>query len=75
MNTNLRALIFGAAVAAALTVTFDTVTAAEKAAGAVDVVRLDAIEVRASRANFDAEGNLLVTRLAPVTVIGARLAN
>ena len=73
MNTNLRALIFGAAVAAALTITLDTVTAAEKAA--VDAIRLDTIEVHANRANFDAEGNLLVTRLAPVTVIGARLAN
>jgi hypothetical protein len=54
MNTNLRALIFGAAVAAALTITLDTVTAAEK----VEVIHLDRVEVVAHRDHFDADGNL-----------------
>ena len=64
MNTNLRALIFGAAVAAALTVSLDTVTAAETP----QIVRLDGIEVTAHRDNFDADGNLKVIRLEGVTV-------
>lgn len=71
MNTNLRALIFGAAVAAALTITLDTVTAAEP----IDVIRLDAVEVTAHRDAFDADGNLKVVRLEPVVVIGHRNAN
>ena len=45
MNTNLRALIFGAAVAAVMTLTLDTVTAAEKS----EVVRLPAIQVIAHK--------------------------
>ena len=68
MNTNLRALIFGAAVAAALTVTLDTVTAAEK----TDVIRLDAVVVTAHHDAFDAEGDLKVQRLEPVYVTGRR---
>ena len=71
MNTNLRALIFGAAVAAALTITLDTVTAAES----MDVIRLDAVEITAHRDAFDADGNLKVVRLDPVVVTGNRNAN
>ena len=62
MNTNLKALIFGAAVAAALTVTLDTVTAAERAAPAVEVIRLERITVTAHRDAFDADGNLKAGR-------------
>ena len=64
MNTNLRALIFGAAVAAALTVSLDTVTAAETP----QIVRLAGIEVTAHRDHFDADGNLKVIRLEGVAV-------
>ncbi len=64
MNTNLRALIFGAVVAAAMTVTLDTVTAAES----LQVIRLDGVQVNAHRDAFDADGNLKVTRLDPVVV-------
>jgi hypothetical protein len=64
MNTTLRALIFGAAVAAALTITLDTVVAAETA----QVIRLEGIEVIAHRDAFDADGNLKVIRLEPVVV-------
>ena len=64
MNTNLRAVIFGAAVAATLTFSLDTVTAAETP----QAVRLDGIEVIAHRENFEADGNLKVTRLEGVVV-------
>ncbi len=64
MTTTLRGILFGFAVAAALTVTLDTVTAAES----IEVVRLDAVEVTAHRDAFDADGNLKVVRLAPVVV-------
>ena len=64
MNTNLRALIFGAAVAAALTVSLDTVTAAETP----QIVRLDGVEITAHHDNFDADGNLKVIRLDGVNV-------
>ncbi len=64
MNTNLRALIFGAAVAAALTLTLDTVTAAEP----LDVIRLEAVQVNAHRDAFDADGNMKVTRLETIVV-------
>ena len=64
MNTNLRALIFGAAVAATLTLSLGTVTAAETP----QIVRLDGIEVTAHRENFDVDGNLKVVRLEGVTV-------
>lgn len=64
MNTNFRALVFGAAVAAALTITLDTVVAAEP----VPVVQLDGVTVTAHRANFDADGNLQVVHLEPVVV-------
>ncbi len=65
MNTNLRALIFATTVTAALTVTLDTVLAAEP----LHVTRLDAVQVTAHRADFDADGNLKVIRLEPVSVI------
>ncbi len=64
MNTNLRALIFGAVVAAALTITLDTVTAAEP----LHVVRLEGIQVTAHRDAFDADGNLKAVHLDPVVV-------
>ncbi len=64
MNTNLRALIFGAVVAAALVITLDTVTAAEP----VEVIRLEAVQVSAHRDAFDADGNLKVPRLDPVVI-------
>lgn len=64
MTTTLRAVLFGAAVAAALTVTLDTVTAAERAAStaATEVIRLDTIHVVAHRDAFDADGNLKAGR-------------
>ncbi len=68
MNTTLRALFFGTAAALAMTVTLDTVTAAEPR----EVVRLDAVEVTAHRDNFDADGNLRVVRLDAVTVVGRK---
>ncbi len=58
MNTSLRAVLFGAAVAAALTVTLDTVTAAERTNATTEVVRLDTVYVVAHRNAFDADGNL-----------------
>jgi hypothetical protein len=64
MNTNLRALIFGAAVAAALVITVDTVTAAEP----LEVIRLDTVQVVAHRDAFDADGNMKVVRLEPIVV-------
>ena len=70
MTTTLRALFFGAVVAIATTVTLDTVTAAEVAAPSV--TRLDGVEVIAHRHNFDADGNLVVTRLDAVVVTGHR---
>ena len=54
MTTTLRGILFGFAVAAALTVTLDTVTAAESP----EVFRLDTVEVTAHRDAFDADGNL-----------------
>jgi hypothetical protein len=68
MNTNLRAILFGATVAAALTITLDSVTAAETP----QVTRLDAVQVTAHRDAFDADGNLKVVRLDAVTVTGHR---
>jgi hypothetical protein len=65
MNTNLRALLFGAATAAILTVTLNAVYAAEP----VQVIRLEGVEVIAHRDAFDADGNLKVVRLDAVTVI------
>jgi hypothetical protein len=64
MNTNLRALLFGAAVAAILTITMNTVTAAEQP----EVIRLDGVTVSAHRDNFDADGNLKVVQLEGVVV-------
>lgn len=64
MNTNLRALVFGAAVAAVLTITLDTVVAAEP----MHVTRLDGVTVNAHRDAFDADGELKVIRLAAVVV-------
>ena len=66
MNINLRALIFGIAAAAALTLTFDAVGASRGR----DIIRLDRIEITAHRENFDADGNLKVIRLDPIVVIG-----
>ena len=71
MNTNLRALIFGAAVAATMTLTLDTVTAAEPQ----EVVRLEGISVNAHRDAFDADGNMKVTRLDAIQVIARKDAN
>ncbi len=67
MNINLRALVFGAVVAAALTITMNVV-AAERA----EVIRLDAVTVTAHRDAFDADGNLKPIRLDSVTVVGHR---
>ena len=64
MNVNYRALVFGIAVAAAVTVTLDTVTAAEP----LEVIRLDTVTVTAHRDAFDVDGNMKVVRLAPVVV-------
>jgi hypothetical protein len=69
MNINLRALVFGAAVAAALTVTMNVV-AAER----TEVTRLDGVQVTAHRDAFDADGNLKAIRLDPVVVIAHRTA-
>jgi hypothetical protein len=63
MNINLRALVFGTVVAAALTVTMDVVAAETR-----QVVRLDGVEVIAHRDAFDADGNLKVIRLDAVVV-------
>jgi hypothetical protein len=68
MNTNLRALIFGVSVAAALTVTLDSVVAAEPQ----QVIRLDTVHVTAHRSDFDADGNLKPIRLEPVVVVAHR---
>jgi hypothetical protein len=67
MNINLRALVFGTAVAAALTVTMNVV-----AAETPQAIRLDAVTVRAHRAAFDADGNLKAIQLEPVVVIAHR---
>ncbi len=64
MNINLRALIFGIAAAAAMTLTFDALGASR----GKEVVRLEGITVIAHRDNFDAYGNLKVIRLDPVVV-------
>ena len=63
MNINLRALVFGTAVTAALTVTMNVV-----AAESVDVVRLDPVNVVAHRAAADVE----VIRLDTVVVTAHR---
>ncbi len=64
MTTTVRGILFGFAVAAALTITLDSVTAAESP----EVFRLQGIEVTAHREAFDAKGDLEVIRLAPVVV-------
>ncbi len=63
MNINLRALLFGTVVAAALTIAMDVVAAEQP-----QVIRLEGIEVTAHRDAFDADGNLKVVRLEPVVV-------
>ncbi len=68
MNINLRALVFGAAVAAALTASLN-VAAAER----VQVIRLDGIEVTAHRA-VDADADAGVVRLDPIMVTAHRNA-
>jgi hypothetical protein len=67
MNINLRALVFGTAVAAALTVTMNVV-AAERP----QPIRLEAVTVTAHRDAFDANGDLKVVKLEPVVVIAHR---
>ncbi len=74
MTTTLRALIFGTAVAAALTIAMNTVTAAEHAGQPVDVIRLDSVQINAHRDAFDADGNLKVIRLEPVSIVGRKAA-
>lgn len=64
MTTTFRGICFGFAVAAALTITLDTVTAAES----LEVVRLEGIQVTAHRDAFDVDGSLKVIRLEPVVV-------
>ncbi len=61
MNTNLRALTFGAAAAVALTFALDAAVVAQPA----EVIRLEPVTVTAHRANFDVDGNLKVVA-APV---------
>ena len=68
MTTTLRALIFGAAVAATMTLTLDTVTAAEP----VQAIRLEGISVNAHRDAFDADGNMKVTRLDTIQVVARK---
>ena len=70
MTTTFRAVLFGAAVAAALTISLDTVTAAES----TEVVRLEAIQVNAHRDAFDADSNMKVTRLEPIVVLAHKQA-
>ena len=62
MNINLRALIFGIAAAAVMTLTFDALGAS----WGRDIIRLDGVTVIAHHENFDAEGNLKVIRLEPI---------
>jgi hypothetical protein len=71
MNTNLRALIFGAAVAAVLTITLDSVVAAEP----VQVTRLEGVTINAHRDAFDADGELKVIRLDAVVVTAHKNAD
>ena len=68
MTTTVRALIFGAAVAVTMTLTLDTVTAAEP----LHAVRLEGISVNAHRDAFDADGNIKVTRLEAIHVIARK---
>jgi hypothetical protein len=63
MNINLRALVFGTAVAAVLTTTMNVV-----AASPTQVVCLEPVTVTAHRQNFDADGNLKVVRRDAVVV-------
>ena len=70
MNTNLRALLFGAAVAVALTVTLNTVYAAET----LEIVRLDGITVTAHRAALDVDGEPAVIHLDPIVVTAKKSA-
>ena len=69
MNINLRALVFGTAVAAALTVTINVV-----AAEAPQVIRLDTVEIVRHRDVAAVDGALQVTRLDTVVVTGRRTA-
>jgi len=68
MNTNVRAILFGAVVAAAMLVTIDSVVAAEQP----EIIRLDGVTVTADRANFDADGNIKAVQLEGVTVTGRK---
>jgi hypothetical protein len=64
MNTNLRAIAFGAAVAVVTTLTLDTVYAAPQP----EVIRLDTVYVTAHKDATDADGNMKVTRLDTIVV-------
>jgi hypothetical protein len=64
MNINLRALVFGTAVAAVLTTTMNVVAASPTQ----QVVCLDRVTVTAHRENFDVDGNLKAVRLDAVVV-------
>jgi hypothetical protein len=63
MNINLRALVFGTAVAAVLTTTMNVV-----AASPTQVVCLERVTVTAHRENFDVDGNRKAVRLDAVVV-------
>lgn len=69
-TTTTRAVVFGAFVAAALTLTLENVVAAEP----VEVIQLDPVMVTAHRDHFDAEGNLKVIQLDPVLVVASKSA-
>jgi hypothetical protein len=69
MNINLRAILFGTAVTAALTIAMNVV-AAEK----TEVIRLGAVEVIAHRDAFDADGNLKAVRLDSVAATAHKAA-
>ena len=69
MNINLRALVFGLAVAVTTTITIDTVVAGELTRAAV--IRLEGIEVVAHR-DFVADDG--VVRLDPVVVTAHKTA-
>jgi hypothetical protein len=70
MNTNLRAILFGAAVAVVLTLTLNTVFAAQTP----EIIRLDPVMVTAHANHFDADGNLKVIQLERVVVIAHKSA-
>ncbi len=68
MNINVRALVFGAAIAAALTMTMNTIAAEAPQ----QVVLLDGITVTAHRGAPVTTDDVDVVRLDPVIVAGHR---